>query len=306
MKEKMTRCGGILVAVLCVCVLTVRAASVDMSADAWETDTQKQATVTKDGTTVTVGFGPESSPPSAFEALLVASAAGDGAAFAGDFVAAGIKGIAFQLQKSAGAAAPRVEVQLRSGGRYVHHWSYRVGANADGSATDVCVPLDIPGTRCPDGWSHVLVSGEAAHAAWATQVRNVYSLSLRVTRGTKGAESCVLSGFELKGDDFVYPFDINLDSDGDGMSDLAEEAAGTDANDKDDVFQTEMTDVVGEGVTIRWRCVSEATYKVERAGSLNGTFTALATVVAPAADYATYTDATATGEGPYFYRVSKQ
>ena len=90
------------------------------------------------------------------------------------------------------------------------------------------------------------------------------------------------------------------------MSDLAEEAAGTDANDKDDVFQTEMTDVVGEGVTIRWRCVSEATYKVERAGSLNGTFTALATVVAPAADYATYTDATATGEGPYFYRVSKQ
>lgn len=295
------------VVVLCVCAMIAHAASVDMPADAWDTQTQIQAAVTKEDSSVTVGFGPDSSPPSVAMASLVAGAVGDGAAFAGDFVAAGINGIALQIAKSPDADAPRVKVELRSGKATAMPWVYTLTANADGSATDVSVPLDIPGTRVPEGWSRSGFTGGAADQRWAADLQNVHSLRIVVQRGTADAETSVLSDFELKGDDFIYPFDINLDSDGDGMSDLAEQAAGTDENDRNDVFQAEFEDTSSsEGVTIRWRCVPEASYKVERAGSLNGTFVDVATVVAPAAAYATYTDGTATGDGPYFYRISKQ
>jgi len=279
------------------------AASVDMKADQWAQEDVVGVplpVVSADGTSVSVSYAAAVFPDGG-KLKLAAGAVGDGAAFAGNYFAAGIKGLSLQLDRAEGAVD--VQITLRcmddvNGAAFVYTG---LEPNAQGV---VSVPIEIPGNRCPEGWRYL--RGKDWHAEWASQLQHVNTLGVTVEREDKNAASVTVSDVELKGNDFVYPSGLFVDTDGDGMSDLAEQAAGTDANDAQDVFQAELEDVAGAGVTIRWRCVPGGTYKVERAGSMNGTFVEIATVVAPDADYATYTDGSAKGDGPYFYRVSKQ
>lgn len=104
------------------------------------------------------------------------------------------------------------------------------------------------------------------------------------------------------------PSDPNLDTDGDGMPDWAERIAGTDPYNASSVFKV-SSDIQPNpqgGLTITWSSVSGKTYSVSRTSDLGQGFTVLPSGRGIPSGGATtsYTDNTATGNGPYFYRLS--
>ncbi len=100
------------------------------------------------------------------------------------------------------------------------------------------------------------------------------------------------------------------DADGDGMSNYAEWRAGTNPTNALSLLQ--MTSAVpannASGVTIAWQSASGINYLVQRGSDLiaQPVFTTVATGIAGQAGVTSYTDATATNNLPYFYRVGVQ
>jgi hypothetical protein len=94
------------------------------------------------------------------------------------------------------------------------------------------------------------------------------------------------------------------DNDGDGMSNGAEVAAGTNPLDPTSVFKiTSIAPASGSGLTITWSAVAGKTYAVESTANLAaGSWTPLATGLTPIAGTGTYTD-TNPVSGKKFYRV---
>lgn len=94
------------------------------------------------------------------------------------------------------------------------------------------------------------------------------------------------------------------DPDRDGFSNYAEFKAGTDPQNAESVFEfINVKPIHGGGVTIEWSSVSNKRYSIERTDSLTKPFVALKTGIASTPPANTYTDATATGTGPYIYRL---
>jgi glycosidase len=90
------------------------------------------------------------------------------------------------------------------------------------------------------------------------------------------------------------------DNDGDGMSNGAEHAAGTNPLDAGSIFKiTSITAAVGGGITITWDAVPGKSYSVESKTSLNA---ATWTQMASGLTAGTYTDSNP-GAGNKFYRV---
>jgi len=98
---------------------------------------------------------------------------------------------------------------------------------------------------------------------------------------------------------------IDYDWDGDGPIRRDELRAGTDPLDPDSVFGVmDMGPVGTEGFVIRWHSATDMTYTVWRGTNMLVGVTNLMTTVGATAPVNTYTDTTAVGLGPYFYRVS--
>jgi len=96
-----------------------------------------------------------------------------------------------------------------------------------------------------------------------------------------------------------------MDSDGDGMSDAGEVRAGTDPANNTSVLGLEAatTDWNGGGIVVRWSSVGGKQYSLWRTTELTNGFRVLDAPISGTPPLNTYTDTTATAEGPYFYRV---
>ena len=96
----------------------------------------------------------------------------------------------------------------------------------------------------------------------------------------------------------------NGDADSDGLSNVNEYRAGTDPNDPNSCFAfINILPAPQGGIEVKWSSVPEKSYVVQRSSNLSSGFTTIATGQAATPPFNSYRDATATGEGPFFYRL---
>ena len=102
------------------------------------------------------------------------------------------------------------------------------------------------------------------------------------------------------------------DSDGDGMSDWAEDLAGTNPDDSNSCFKLEFPAasryaINSNGVVLQWFSASNRVYHLYQSTNLtmsnNGFYPIPPTDIQATPTLNTYTDTTATGIGPYFYKI---
>ncbi len=96
----------------------------------------------------------------------------------------------------------------------------------------------------------------------------------------------------------------NGDADGDGVSNLAEYRAGTDPNDPQSCFAFISVERHPQGgLEVKWSSVPEESYAIQRSSNLLSGFVDIASGQAATPPVNTFRDITATGEGPFFYRL---
>jgi hypothetical protein len=96
----------------------------------------------------------------------------------------------------------------------------------------------------------------------------------------------------------------NEDADGDGVTNLGEYQSGTDPNDPQSLFS--LIDVSAHpqgGMQVRWNSVVDKTYTLQRSSDLLAGFTTVSTNQLATPPMNIHHDASATGTGPFFYRL---
>ena len=96
----------------------------------------------------------------------------------------------------------------------------------------------------------------------------------------------------------------NLDSDGDGFTNMKEYLAGTNPNDGASVLWMEISTIPTGGVQVRWQAAANRTYTLQRSTQIASGYTSIATGVPSAAPGVnTYNDLTVSANQRYFYRA---
>ena len=99
-----------------------------------------------------------------------------------------------------------------------------------------------------------------------------------------------------------------LDSDGDGMSNWQEWIAGTDPHNAASALKILSASGNASGVTITWESTTNRTFLLRRGSDFSNpsAFSIIKANIAGSAGTTSFTDASATNAGPYFYRVGVQ
>jgi hypothetical protein len=98
----------------------------------------------------------------------------------------------------------------------------------------------------------------------------------------------------------VDPLD---DPDGDGMNNFAEYLAGTDPGDASSVLRFTEIQRLQSGVRLKWLSVDNKAYALQRSSNLASGFADVAAGIAGTPPLNSFLDVSATGPGPFFYRV---
>jgi hypothetical protein len=98
------------------------------------------------------------------------------------------------------------------------------------------------------------------------------------------------------------------DPDQDGMNNWSEWRSGTDPTNALSVLKLAITAVDPSGITLTWPSGSGVTYYLQRATNLSqgASFVSIQSNIVGQAETTSYKDTSATGNGPYYYRVGVQ
>ena len=223
--------------------------------------------------------------------------------FTGDYLAAGITNVNFRLYCPTHRPKNlRLYIYCASSGRW---WYYPLSDPTVGAWTDYAVTLDYAtGWKHGSGGSFKEISADLANVTWI-------GIQLQRNDSTDAQQYGI--------DDFAAFGVVKwLDTDGDGVSDWREFIAGTDKRNAKSRFEMGIgkkkapegggSGADGSGIpegamVLRWTSSPGRTYAILRSTDQLKTFTPLITNIVATPPANEYVDESATGEGPYFYKV---
>ena len=255
-------------------------------------------TFVSSGTSVQVCFAAQSAPPSYFQkATVVADAGVAGSPFSGNYTAAGVQSVSFQIRGDGSVpTCSAVLIGNTSGNR----WFYGTGVSpVAGQWTTNIVSFNQTTFDQQTGWVLYVqmygywlpVQGKSSSelsALWQADLMDVGAVGVSLEQSGTAAQSYTIDQFRLSnaGGFMTPPAQLSP-------------------------FQVKAINPASPGTTITWACVAGSTYTVYRSENLLGQFHLLddaksQNMSAVETGYMSYTDTTATNTGPYFYRVTGQ
>ncbi len=170
-------------------------------------------------------------------------------------------------------------------------WYYRLSVTETGEWTAYSLPV-----LYSDGW-HLASKASATRFKQALQHIDWVGVYFQRNSSTQGQVYRI--------DDFVIRGASKLiDADYDGVSDWQEFMAGTDPGNASSLFECQSPEATETGgVLVQWASEPARTYAVHRSEGLTQGFQQLEAGIGATPPENTYRDLTATGSGPYFYKV---
>ncbi len=253
---------------------------------------QKNGSVVNSGGALQLTFGKQAiQVPQVY--IVQAWSNASSAAFVGDYWATAITSMTFKVNCQGYVPA---DLELYIFSRSTSNWWYRrLGAPTN---TNGWSSYNVP-VQYSTAWS---VGGGGTSKKFKDDLKSILWVGLQFQRNDSMEKQ------DYKIDDFkINGASKSQDSDGDGLTDWAEFMSGSDpmnANSRLELStvakpEEEQT----EGVTLKWPSEPNRKYAVRRTSDLSLDFPKIASDIESTPPVNTYTDETATGDGPYFYKI---
>ena len=180
-------------------------------------------------------------------------------------------------------AAGRVTLAVYSAGATITYQHMLDGSLTNISVTGTQTHEDTDGDSMPDAWEWVYFNTLTNAAAGDPNLNGKNNLW-----------------------EYQNGYDpMDPDSDGDGAPNTDETAAGTDPLNPESVFEVSVCGVRVSGNVVQWYSVTNKYYRIERSTNLPA-FSQLRTNILATPPLNSHTDTTASGSGPWLYRIHQE